>query len=73
MVQKNLLENIKRKKDNSRPKAKEGKDKIRNTFDIVSAPYEGRELTLNAFRSAIFPIKEKQGEGLKILTFKQML
>ena len=27
----------------------------------------------NAFRSGIFPTKEKQGKGLKILTPKQML
>ena len=56
----------------SRPKTKEGKDKKQNTFDSVNALYEGRELTLNAFGSGIFPIKEKQGKGLKILTPKQM-
>ena len=32
----------------------------KNTFDSVSALYEGRELTLKAFRSGIFPIKEKK-------------
>ena len=47
----------------SRSKRKKGKDKKRNTFDSVSALYEGRELTLNAFRSGIFPIKETQGNG----------
>ena len=31
------------------------------------------ELTLNAFKDGIFPIKATQGEGLKILTPKQML
>ena len=31
-----------------------------------------RELTLNAFKKGIFPIKEKQRKGLKILTPKQM-
>ena len=41
-------------------------------MDSINAPYEGRELILNAFRIGIFPIK-KQEEGLKILTFKQML
>ena len=43
--------------------------------------YEGRELTVNVFRSGIFPTKEAQGKGrpldlatrLKILTPKQML
>ena len=39
---------------------KKGKDKKQNTFDIVSAFYEGWELTLNAFRSGIFLIKEKK-------------
>ena len=47
----------------SRPKAKEDKDEKRNTFDSVNALYEGRELTLNAFRSGIFPIKEIQEKG----------
>ena len=31
------------------------------------------ELTLNAFKDGIFPIKATQAEGLKILTPKQML
>ena len=76
MDQTNLLENMKKINDKPRPKTKEGKDKKRNTFDSVSALYEGRKLTLNAFRSAIFPTKEKQGnqgKRLKILTLKQML
>ena len=37
------------------------------------ALYEGRELTLNAFKSGIFPIKATQRKGLKILTPQQML
>ena len=37
------------------------------------ALYEGQESTLNAFKSGIFPIKATKGEGLKILTPKQML
>ena len=76
MDQTNLLENMKKFNDKSRRKTKEGKDKKRNTSDSVSALYEGRELTLNTFRSGIFSIKEKQGKqgkGLKILTPKQML
>ena len=32
-----------------------------------------KELTLNAFKSGIFPIKTNNGEGLKIVTLKQML
>ena len=47
--------------------------KNRNTFDSVNVLYEGRELTLNAFNSGIFPIKSKKGEGLKTITPKQVL
>ena len=39
----------------------------------VNAPYEGRELTLNPFKSKIFPIKIEKCKGLKIVTPKQML
>ena len=73
MDQINLLENMKKLNDKSRPK--KGKDKKQNTFDHVSALYEGLELTLNAFKSGIFPIKEKQekqGKESKLLTPKQM-
>ena len=63
----NLLEFMVKFNNKSRPKTKEGKDKKRNTFDSVSALYD------TSFRSAVFPIKEKQGKGLKILTPKQML
>ena len=71
MDQTNLLENMKKLKT-SRPK--KGKDKNQNTFDSVTALYEGLELTLNAFRSGIFPKEkqEKQGKGSKLLTPKQM-
>ena len=44
-----------------------------NTYESAYALYEGRELILNVFRSGIFPIKEKKGRGLKILTPKQVL
>ena len=60
----------------STPKTREGKSKEkkkRNTFDTVNGLYEGRELTLNAFKSGIFQVKEAQGKLLKILTPKQML
>ena len=70
MYQTNLLESIIKFKNKSRSKRKEGRVKKRNTFDRVTALYEGQELTLNAFKSEIFPIKEKQSEGLKILTLR---
>ena len=54
----------------SKSKTEEGKDK--KSFDIVNAPYEGRELTLNAFRSGVFQIKATKFEELKILTPKQV-
>ena len=47
-------------------------NKVKNK-NSVNAFYECQELTLNAFESGIFPLKEKQGKGLKILTPKQML
>ena len=60
-----------------KPNTKEGKSKRQNTFDSVNATWsakcEGRELTLNAFKSRIFPIKATQGKGVKILTPRQML
>ena len=43
------------------------------SYESPYALYEGLELTLNAFKSEIFPVKEKQGKRLKILTPKQML
>ena len=43
------------------------------SYESPYALYEGLELTLNAFKSGIFPVKEKQGKRLKILTPKQML
>ena len=60
---------------------KEAKGKKRISFRSISALYEIRELTLNAFRSGILPIKATQGKGcpsdlaaqLKMLTPKQML
>ena len=61
MDQTNLLEKIIKFNNKHRPKTKEGKDKKQNAFDSISAFYEGRELTLNAFTSEIFPITEKQG------------
>ena len=48
---------LKMKRKNEKKKIKKWK-----TFDSVSANYENWELTLNAFRSAIFPIKVTQGK-----------
>ena len=81
MDQTNLLEKMAKFNDKSKPKTKEGKDKKWNTFDSVNPFYEGGELTLNAFRSGIFPIKTTKGKGcpsdlatrLKMFTPKQML
>ena len=63
MDQINLLENMVKFNEKSIPRSKEGKAKKENTFDSVNALYEGRELTLNAFRKGIFPIKATQGKG----------
>ena len=49
------------------------KQKKKKTFDSINSFYEGWELTLNAFKSGIFPLKSTQRKGLKILTSKQML
>ena len=73
MDQINLLENMIKFNNKSRRKPKEVKGKKINNFDSVNAVYEGQELTLNAFISGIFPIKEKQEKRLKILTPKRML
>ena len=66
MDKSHLLENMIKFNNKSRSKTKEGKDKKQNTFNSVSALYGGRELTLNAFRSEIFPITEKQGKTIFI-------
>ena len=47
------------------------KKKNQNTLNSINALYESRGLIFNAFRSRIFPIKEKQEKVLK--TLKQML
>ena len=74
MDQSNLLKNIAEFYNKSRPKTLESKKKMKKcTYESAYALYKGRELTLNAFKSGIFPIKATKGEGLKILTPKQML
>ena len=59
----NLLENMVKFNDKSRPKTKKGKSKKGDIYESVNALYERREL----------PIKTIQGIGLKILTLKQIL
>ena len=66
MDQTNLLKNMVTFNNKSKPKTQEGNDKKQNTFDSVDALYEGRKLTLNAFRSGIFPTKATKSEGIKI-------
>ena len=68
MDQTNLLENMVKFNNKSRPRSKEGKDKKRNTFDSVNSLYEGRELTLSAFKSGIFPKKHKE-KGVHYVSF----
>ena len=66
MDKSHLLENMIKFNNKSRSKTKEGKDKKQNTINSVSALYDGCELTLNAFRSEIFPITEKQRKTIFI-------
>ena len=56
------------------------KVRLKKSFDRVSTLYEGWELTLNVFKSGIFPINkqtnkqtDKQGKGFKVVIPKQML
>ena len=51
----------------------EGKDKKDTYKSAYALFYESRDLTFNAFKIGIFPIKATKGEGLKILTPKQIL
>ena len=58
----NLSENMIKFINKSKPKTKEDRDKKRNTFDNVSALYEGQELTLNASRNRVFLFKFKSNK-----------
>ena len=49
MNQSNLLKMIVEFNNKPRPRAIEGKDKKRDTYESAHPLYEGRELTLNAF------------------------
>ena len=75
MNQSNLLKNMVEFNEQSKLRKKEDKKKKknRNTFEKVNPHCEGRESTLNAFKSGIFPIKATKDEGLKLLNHKQML
>ena len=55
--QTNLLENMVKFNYKFKLKTKENKNKKQNLFDSLNALQEGGELTPNAFRSVIFPIK----------------
>ena len=75
MDQGNLLNNIIEFHNKFRQRSKEGKDKkeiLEKYMKNACRPYEGRELTINAFKSTIVTLKSTQGKGLKILTLKQM-
>ena len=69
--QSNLLENTLEFNGKTRPTAKEDKKK-NNTFESINSLYDGWELTPNAFKSRIFPLKPMQEKGINILTRKQV-
>ena len=81
MDQNDPLKNIVEFYNKSRTRTLENKNYKKDTYESAYTLYEGRELTLSAFKSGIFPIKEIQGKGssldlasrLKILTPKQVL
>ena len=61
----NLLEDMVEFNNKSRPRTKEGKMKKRNTFEYINALYEVPELTLNVFKSRIFPLKTSQEKRIE--------
>ena len=61
MDRNNFLKNMVQFNHKTRPKKEDRKKKY--TFDSISALYKGRELTLNAFKSGIFPIRATKGKG----------
>ena len=66
------MKNIVAFNNKSRPRAIKGEEK-KDTRESAYGHYEGRELTFNALKSGIFPIKTTKSKGRKILTPKQML
>ena len=71
--QSNLLNNIAEINETSRPRLKEAKNKKINANESAYVLYEGQELTLNTFKSVIFPMQLTQGKWPKIFTPKKML
>ena len=71
--QNNRFESIVSFNNKSGPKSKTDKENKQITLDNINAFWKAQELILNTFRSGIFPMKEKQGKGLKIITPKEML
>ena len=65
----NIFQNLTVKRALEKKKIKRKND----TFNSAINLYEGRELVLDTFKSVIFPLRQKQGKGLKIVTPKQML
>ena len=53
--QSNMLKHIVEFNDKPRPRSIEGNNKKRDTYQSACALYEGRELTLNGFKSEVFP------------------
>ena len=47
-----------------RPRSKVDEEKTSNTYEILNARYECQNLTLNVFKSEIFPLKSIQAKGL---------
>ena len=47
-----------------RPRSKADEEKTSNTYEVLNALYECKNLTLNVFESEIFPLKSTQGKGL---------
>ena len=71
--QSNLLENVLQFNIRAKPRAKQNKKKKSDTFEIINALYQVKELVFNAFKTGLFPLKLAQGKGIKILRPKQML
>ena len=57
----------------TKPKSQKNKKRKRDVIDSVKNLYKRRELVTNAFKSGLFPLKSTTGEGLKILSPKQLL
>ena len=60
MDQTNVLEDMVKIGNKSKPKTKEETHRKQNTFDSVNDLYEGKELTPYAFRNGVFPIKKNK-------------